>query len=73
MYTHDNTKMNYEQLRTAVQKAWDEVPEELLKSLVGEMKDRCQAVIDAEGKYTRCYYVVELSDFVCKLYDGLDV
>ena len=46
-------KLTYDQLRRAVNAAWEAVPELWLEELIDEMGERCQAVIDADGKYTR--------------------
>ena len=44
-------KLSYDQLRVAVKAAWEAIPPELFEELIGKMGDRCQAVIDAQGKY----------------------
>jgi len=36
-----------------VREAWDSIPEEDLRELVKGMKDRCQAVIDTDGRQTQ--------------------
>ena len=43
-------RMTYPQLRAAVQEAWDSITTDQLKELMDSMHDRCQAVIDADGK-----------------------
>ena len=43
----------YDRLRGIVQEAWDSITPELLGDLLGTMKERCQAVIDAGGGYTK--------------------
>jgi len=45
-------QMTYPQLRAAVQEAWDSITVDQLKELIDSMHDRCQAVIDADGKQT---------------------
>jgi len=45
--------MSYDQLRVAVKEAWEKVPEDWLLDLVQSMLDRIQAVIAANGLYTR--------------------
>jgi hypothetical protein len=52
-YIQDNfpEKMTYDQLRKAVQEAWDSITVEQLKDLIESMHDRCQAVIDADGMH----------------------
>lgn len=37
----------------ALQEAWENITIDLAGRLVGSMKDRCQAVIDAKGDPTR--------------------
>ncbi len=44
----------YNTLRIAVREAWDAVVAEQLDALIDEMQDRCQAVIDKDGKHTKC-------------------
>jgi transposase len=46
---HYPEKMSYDQLREAVKAAWEWFPKEELQELVQSIRDRCQAVIDAEG------------------------
>ena len=46
-------KPSYDQLRCFVKEAWDMIPEEKLLDLLKEMPQRCQAVLDADGKYTK--------------------
>lgn len=41
-------------LRTAVKGAWDAVPTAYLQELLDSMPAHCQAVIDADGRHTRC-------------------
>jgi hypothetical protein len=43
-------QMTYPQLRRAVQEAWDFITVDQLNELIDSMHDRCQAVIDADGK-----------------------
>jgi len=43
-------QMTYPQLRKAVQEAWDSITVDQLNELIDSMHDRCQAVIDADGK-----------------------
>jgi hypothetical protein len=44
--------MSYDELRQAVKEAWDAISEERLISLLREIRDRCQAVIDADRMHT---------------------
>ena len=50
---HFPEKMSYNRLREAVKEAWEVITEAELDSLMDEMGDRCQNVIDADGKFTR--------------------
>ena len=50
---YGGSDMSYDRLRGAVREAWDAITPQELNDLVDEMRERCQAVIDAEGKYTR--------------------
>jgi hypothetical protein len=43
----------YNQLRSIVQEAWESITPEDLKELIGTMRDRCQAVIDAHRGHTK--------------------
>ena len=43
-------QMTYAQLRAAVQEAWDSITVDQLNELIDSMHDRCQAIIDADGK-----------------------
>jgi len=42
----------YNRLRSIVQEAWESIEPQVLFDLIATMKDRCQAVIDAQGGYT---------------------
>ena len=53
MNHYRGSNMSYDRLRGAVKEAWDAITPQELDDLVNEMRERCQAVIDAEGKYTR--------------------
>jgi len=44
---------SYKRLRAAIQEAWDSITHERIKELVHSMRERCQAVIDADGWYTK--------------------
>ena len=46
-------KLSYDRLWAAVIEAWEQVTEEILNELLAEMPAHCQAVIDADGMYTR--------------------
>ena len=43
--------MSYNELRQTVKNAWKAISEDYLKRLITQMKERCQTVIDAKGKY----------------------
>jgi hypothetical protein len=43
---------SYDQLRGMVCEAWESVTPEMLTEVVGTMRERCQAVIDAQGGHT---------------------
>ena len=45
--------MSYDRLRVAVKEAWEKVGEAELEALINSMKERCQAVIDARGYFTK--------------------
>ena len=44
---------NYKRLRATVQAAWDAIPYEKIVELLNSMRERCQAVIDANGGETK--------------------
>jgi len=44
---------SYKRLRSTVNEAWESVTHERIKELIREMPERCQAVIDAKGGYTK--------------------
>ncbi len=46
-------KLSYDQLRTAVQEAWEVITPEFLMDLINQMPERCAAVINAQGGHTR--------------------
>jgi hypothetical protein len=50
---HFPENMTYDRLRAAVKEAWAMVGEHEFRSLINSMKDRCQAVIDADGLFTK--------------------
>lgn len=45
-------KLSYDRLRTAVQEVWEYITPDTLKDLMDSMPERCQAVLDANGKHT---------------------
>jgi transposase len=46
-------RVPYRQLRTQVQEAWQAIEQQTLRELLDSMPARCQAVIDAQGGYTK--------------------
>jgi len=54
-YLPDNfpENMTYDRLRVAVKTAWDNVGEHEFRDLIESMQARCQAVIDANGLFTK--------------------
>lgn len=52
-YFSEDEQLLYDQLREVVRAAWDALPEVFLNDLIDSMPARCQAVIDAEGGYTK--------------------
>jgi hypothetical protein len=54
-YLQDNYPeiMGYDELWAAVKDAWEKVGQFEFEGLINEMHDRCQAVIDAEGRFTK--------------------
>ena len=45
--------MSYDRLREAVKDAWDKVGRSEFEELIQSMPARCQAVIDADGLFTK--------------------
>ena len=54
--------MSYDKLRQAVQGPWDAMEQQKLEELISSMKDRCQAVIDANGSSIYCRWRNDLVD-----------
>jgi len=54
-YLQDNfpENMTYDRLRVAVKTAWDNVGEHEFRDLIESMQACCQAVIDANGLFTK--------------------
>ena len=50
---HFPENMLYDRLRAAVKEAWAMVGEYEFRDLINSMKDRCQAVINADGLFTK--------------------
>lgn len=44
---------SYDQLRAGLQAAWEAISEDWLQELLSQMPQRCQDVIDAEGRHTK--------------------
>jgi hypothetical protein len=49
----DGPNSSYDFLRRVVKEAWEAVGQPALDDLINSMPERCQAVVDAEGSYTR--------------------
>jgi transposase len=54
-YIQDNfpEHQSYNQLRDAVHEAWNAITTKQLNELIDSMRERCQAVIDANGMHTK--------------------
>ena len=54
-YIQDNYPeyMLYDDLQAAVKDAWEKVGEFEFRELIGQMRERCQAVIEADGRFTK--------------------
>jgi DDE superfamily endonuclease/Transposase len=50
---YDDELIHLDDIRQAVQDAWDAVPEQKLRDLVDSMPARCRAVIEADGRHTQ--------------------
>jgi hypothetical protein len=50
---YDDTLTGWDELREAVQSAWDAVPASYFAEELSKMPARCQAVIDANGIHTK--------------------
>jgi transposase len=50
---YDDGLTESDDIRQAVQDAWDAVPEQKLRDLVDSMPARCRAVIEADGRHTQ--------------------
>jgi crotonobetainyl-CoA:carnitine CoA-transferase CaiB-like acyl-CoA transferase len=50
---YDDTLLRWDELREAVEAAWDTLPATYLAEELSKMPARCQAVIDANGMHTR--------------------
>jgi transposase len=46
-------KMTYDELRAAVKAIWDAIPDDDVRDLIRTMRQRCEAVIAANGLFTR--------------------
>jgi crotonobetainyl-CoA:carnitine CoA-transferase CaiB-like acyl-CoA transferase len=49
----DDTLISWDELREAVEAAWEALPATYLAEELSKMPARCQAVIDANGMHTR--------------------
>ena len=50
---YGDIQYSYDKLRAYVKEAWDQITEEQLNSLIDGMRERCQAVINAEGGFIK--------------------
>jgi hypothetical protein len=50
---HYPENMTYYRLKAAVKDAWEKVGEHEFQDLINSMQERCQAVIDAKGLFTK--------------------
>lgn len=46
-------KLTYDNVRETVQKAWETMPEDYIIGLLRSIRKRCEAVIAADGMYTK--------------------
>jgi len=44
---------SYKRLRQVVQEAWESITYDRIRELIHSIRERCQAVIDAQGWYTK--------------------
>ena len=52
-YSYCNIRSEAHYGEHSTSEAWEAVPEEFLDGLINGMGERCWAVIEAEGRYTR--------------------
>jgi transposase len=52
-YPPGGRQRTYDELRRIVNEAWDSITPEDFREVIGTMRDRCQAVIDAQGGHTK--------------------
>ena len=48
-----DVQLSYNNLRAAVKEEWEAITIEQLNSLIDSMRERCEAVIDAQGGYIK--------------------
>ena len=48
-----DVQLSYDQLRVAVKEAWEAISVDQLNSLIDSMRKCCEAVIAAEGGFTK--------------------
>ena len=56
----EDSLLSYDALREAITAAWAAIEEDYLEELLSTMPDRCQAVIDADGKHTRWWIELKM-------------
>jgi len=52
-FPFEKNKLTYAQLRNVVREVWDSISVEQLNEQILTMHQRCQDVIDANGKHTK--------------------
>jgi DDE superfamily endonuclease len=50
---YDDGLVDSQDIRGAIQEAWDALPEQKLQDLIESMPARCRAVIQADGRHTQ--------------------
>jgi hypothetical protein len=50
---YPEVQRSYPCLREAVTKAWNSITNKQIRELIGTMHERCQAMIDTHGGYTK--------------------
>ena len=55
---YGDIQYSYNKLRAYIKEAWDQITEEQLNSLIDGIRERCQAVIDVEGGFTKFWNVL---------------
>jgi hypothetical protein len=53
MYVCQNPPETLQELRDALVYEWNNVPQAFIQRVIGSMRRRCEAVVDARGGHTR--------------------